>query len=114
MFHTLRKDEYTDIVYKVAGALPNCQQTELFSKCKEIFCSLNKSEANNHFKRVLKIYRRNDHKFIKDLPKSMKNFGISYNLHKKDKTNIISSLLLGNQLNSEVFNVLSIYERETV
>lgn len=114
MFHTLRKDEYTDIVCKVTGAIPNCQQTELFSECKEIFCSLSKSEANNHFKRVLKTYRRNDHNFIKKLPKSMKNFGISYSIHKKDKDNIISSLPQDNQLNNEVFDVLSVYEREAV
>ncbi|EHK2924228.1 sce7726 family protein [Vibrio parahaemolyticus] len=114
MFHTLRKDEYTDIALRVTGSVPNCPQTELFSECKEIFCSLNESEANDHFKRVLKTYRRNDHKFISKLPKSMKNLGISYSIHKKDKDNIISSLPQCNQFNSEGFDVFSIYEREAV
>ncbi|PXA72935.1 sce7726 family protein [Vibrio sp. 11986-1-5] len=114
MFHTLRKNEYVDIARSVIGTEPRCHQTELFSVCKDIFCALDTTEANEHFKRVLKIHRRNDHKFIDKLPKSMKNLGISYNIHKKNKDNIILSLLNCNQFNREVFDVFSIHEREAV
>ncbi|HAS6071647.1 sce7726 family protein [Vibrio vulnificus] len=114
MFHTLRKEEYVDIVKTVNGTEPECTQTELFSQCKDVFCSLDASEANKHFKRVLKAYRRNDHRFINTLPKSMKNLGISYNVHKKNKDKIISSLLDCNQFNIERYDVFSIHERKAV
>ena len=114
MFHTLRKDEYLDIARNVTGEEQDCPQTELFTKCKEIFCALDNDIANKHFKRVLKQYRRNDSKFVSNLPNSMKNLGISYNLHKTYKKNIISSLLNCNQFNIEDINVLSIHERKAV
>lgn len=114
MFHTLRKEEYVDIARSVTGSEPGCPQTELFAKCKEIFCALDTDKANEQFKRVLKHHRRNDHNFISNLPKSMKNLGISYNIHKTNKENIISSLLNCNQLNTGDVNVFSIHERKAV
>lgn len=114
MFHTLRKDEYLDIAYKITGSELSCSQTDLFSECKKIFCSLETSVANEEFKRVLKQYRRNDHNFIRKLPKSMKNVGVSYNVHKKSKDRIISSLFDCNQLNREVFNVFSVHARKAI
>ena len=114
MFHTLRKEEYVDIVRDITGIEPSYPATELFSECKKIVCQLSQQEANAQFKRVLKTHRRNDRKFINELPKSMKNLGISYNIHKKNKSNIISSLLKCNLLNSEETNVLSIHERQAV
>ncbi|TWD36110.1 hypothetical protein FB440_1112 [Vibrio crassostreae] len=114
MFHTLRKDEYIDIARSVTGSELDYPQTEIFSECKRIFCALETGEANQHFKRVLKAYRRNDHKFVNNLPKSMKNIGISYSVHKKNKNRIISSLSDCNKLNIEGFDVFSIHERKAV
>ncbi|MFS1488127.1 sce7726 family protein [Vibrio splendidus] len=114
MFHTLRKEEYKDIVRDITGQDPDYPATELFTECKKIFCRLEEREANSQFKRVLKKHRKNDHNFIDELPRSMKNLGISYKIHKKNKSNIISSLLKCNLFNSEEQNVLSIPERQTV
>ncbi|MGP5435555.1 sce7726 family protein [Psychrobacter sp. 1176_08] len=112
MFHTLRKEEYTDIIREVTGVQPDFPSTELFRECKKIFCNLEKEEANREFKRVLKKYRRNDDSFINKLPRSMKNLGISFNINKRDKINITSSLLENSLLNKEGNNVFSIYERK--
>ena len=92
MFHTLRKEEYLDIARNVNGSEPQCPQTEIFSRCKDIFCALDTEMANEHFKRVLKVYRQNDRKFINSLPKSMKNIGISYSIHNKNKERVLSYL----------------------
>ncbi|PTB33065.1 sce7726 family protein [Photobacterium phosphoreum] len=93
MFHSLRKEEYTQIAKDVLGFIPNVPPAELFSECQKIFCSLSSNEANSYFKATLKHFRKNDHKFINLLPKSMKNLGISYKIHKKDKERLISSCL---------------------
>lgn len=113
MFHTLRKEEYTDIIREITGKEPDSPSTELFGECKKVFCNLDQEEANREFKRVLKKYRRNDDSFINTLPKSMKNLGISFNINKRDKLNITSSLLENNLLNKERNNVFPIYERKT-
>jgi hypothetical protein len=114
MFHTLRKNEYLDIIYSITGLVPNCPQTELFSECKKIFCALNSSEANEHFKLALKRHRKNDHLFINKLPKSMKNLGISYNINKKQKDSILSYLLNFNNFNKEMCDVFSVHERQAI
>lgn len=114
MFHTLRKEEYTDIIREITGKEPDFPSTELFGECKAVFCSLEQKEANEEFKRVLKKYRRNDDSFINTLPKSMKNLGISFNINKKDKLSITSSLLKNNLLNKDIKNVLPIYERKAI
>ncbi|MBP2699928.1 hypothetical protein E5A76_07375 [Photobacterium sp. CAIM 1937] len=114
MFHTLRKGEYTHIAKEIQGYIPNVMPTELFNECKKLFCSQKEQDANELFKSTLKHYRRNDHIFINALPKSMKNLGISYKIHKTHKSNIVTCLL-NNQLdNKGITNVLPIYERQTV
>lgn len=112
MFHTLRKEEYTDIIREITGKEPDSPSTELFGECKKIFCNLEQEEANSEFKRVLKKYRRNDDSFINTLPKSMKNLGISFNINKRDKINIMSSLLENSLLSKERNDVFPIYERK--
>jgi len=101
MFHTLRKEEYVDIFENVTGKKPHYPATELFSECKNVFCALEQTEANSHFKRVLKKYRRNDDVFIDELPKSMKNLGVSFKIDKKNKSIITSSFLKCNLLNKD-------------
>ena len=81
---TLKK-EYVDIIREITGVEPNYPDTELFLECKNIFCNLEQKVASRQFKRVLKKYRRNDNGFINELPKSMKNLGISFKIDKKNK-----------------------------
>lgn len=114
MFHTLRKEEYMDIIKDITGIEPSYPATELFSECKNIFCRLEHNEANQQFKRVLKKYRRNDDGFINKLPKSMKNLGISFKISERDKSTITTSLLKGDVLKKERVNVLPVYERKAV
>ena len=114
MFHTLRKEEYMDIIKDITGIEPSYPATELFSECKNIFCRLEHNEANQQFKRVLKKYRRNDDVFINKLPKSMKNLGISFKISERDKSTITTSLLKGDVLKKERVNVLPVYERKAV
>lgn len=112
MFHTLRKEEYIDIIKDITGIEPDHPATELFSECKKVFCTLKHNEANEQFKRVLKKYRRNDDIFINELPKSMKNLGISFKIDKKNKSAIASSLLKYNLLNKDEKNVFPVLERK--
>jgi hypothetical protein len=114
MFHTLRKEEYVDVIKDITGVQPNYPDTELFSECKNIFCNLEQKVASSQFKRVLKKYRRNDDGFINELPKSMKNIGISFKIDKKNKSEITSSLLKCNLLNKDKKNVLPVFERKAV
>lgn len=113
MFHTLRKEEYIDVIKEVTGSEPNYPDTELFFECKNIFCNLEQEVASKQFKRVLKKHRRNDDGFINELPKSMKNLGISFKIDKKNKAAITSSLLKCNLLNKDKKNVLPVFERKT-
>lgn len=112
MFHTLRKEEYVDIIREITGVEPNYPDTELFLECKNIFCNLEQKVASRQFKRVLKKYRRNDNGFINELPKSMKNLGISFKIDKKNKSVITSSLLKYNLLNKDKESVFPIFERQ--
>ena len=114
MFHTLRKEEYVDIIKNITGVEPDYPATELFSECKNIFRMLKHEEANKQFKRVLKKYRRNDDSFIDELPKSMKNLGISFKISERNKSTIITSLLKCDVLKKERVNVLPIFERKAV
>lgn len=114
MFHTLRKEEYTEIAKLITGSIPSCSPTDLFRQCKEIFCNANNTDANEYFKKVLKRYRKNDHNFVTRLPRSMKNLGISYNIHTKEKDSILSYLSRLNNLNKEMCNVLPIHEGQAV
>lgn len=114
MFHTLRKEEYTDIIREITGKELSCSSVELFEKCKDVFCSLKQEEANKEFKRVLKEYRRNDHLFVGRLPKSMKNLGISFKISERNKSIIAASLVNCDTLKKEKMNVLPVYERKAI
>ncbi len=114
MFNTLRKDEYTNIAKTVIGELPEIPNTQTFRFCKEVFLSLPSHEANKLFKANLKHFRKNDHKFLNSLPKSMKNVEISYQINGKYKTSIISSLLSRIDQHRGDLNVLSISEGQTI
>lgn len=92
MFYSLRKAEYTNIATEILGYEPNVPCHELFDFCKEVFCSLSPERANQLFKENLKHFRKNDHNFINSLPKSLKNIGISYNIDRKSKNSILTSL----------------------
>ena len=108
MFYSLRKPEYTNIATHVLGETPEVPCYELFDYCKEVFCSLSDDEANDLFKRNLKHYRKNDHRFIDSLPQSMKNIGISYSIDRKCKTSVIESLMKNVEQQRGYSNVLSI------
>lgn len=91
-FNTLRKEEYTKVIEIVTGQAPIFSSPYMFNECKKIFCSLSPEEANLYFKQVLKKYRCNDSDFIKVLPKSLKNVGVSCSVSSKAKSNLVRCL----------------------
>lgn len=111
-FDTLRKPEYLHIAEVVSGKIPDMPNTQLYQYCKNIYMSLDATEARALFNHCLKFFRRNDHVFINYLPKSLKNIGISYQLNRNEKNNIIYSLLEKDTIIQGECNVLSIFERK--
>ncbi|PKG40364.1 sce7726 family protein [Psychromonas sp. Urea-02u-13] len=112
-FETLRKPEYLFIAKNLLGEIPNMPNTSIQDYCKQAYFSLSPDVANKTFKKTLRKFRANDHNFINKLPKSLKNIGISYQLNRNEKNNILSSLTNDIQSHSGERNVLSIFTRQT-
>lgn len=112
-FDTLRKPEYCYIAKQVQGTIPEMPNTKLYEYCRKVFFSLSSQEANNLFKESLKLFRANDHIFINSLPKPLKNIGISYQLSRKEKNNLVCSLMTNIHTTSGDNNVFSIHEGKT-
>lgn len=112
-FDTLRKPEYMYIAEKVNGAIPAMPNTQIYSYCKKYYKSLSPIEANYWFKKSLKKFRVNDRKFINSLSKPLKNVGISYQLNRQEKTNLLCCLMNNIDISSGGYNVLSLLERQT-
>jgi len=110
-FETLRKAEYIFIAKQVLGGIPDMPNTSIYEYCKQAYKSLSVQEANVIFKESLKKFRNNDHIFINSLPKSMKNVGISYQLKRHEKNNLLSSLM-NKVITTGDNNVLPIHERK--
>lgn len=54
LFDSLRKQEYTQIVREYYGAVPDVPNTQLFGKCKELYCSMLKDAAYDMTMNILK------------------------------------------------------------
>lgn len=109
-FDTLRKPEYTFIAEQVLGSIPEMPNTKLYDYCKEAYKSLPADKANELFKKSLKLFRANDHKFINSLPKPLKNIGISYQFSRQEKNKLVCSLMNNSNLSSGDYNVLSLFK----
>jgi hypothetical protein len=111
-FETLRKPEYVYIAELVSGVIPEMPNTQTYQYCKDIYTKLNPKEARALFNHCIKNFRKNDHTFINNLPKPLKNIGISYQFSRHEKNRIIYFLKEKGLFHQGETNVLPISKRE--
>lgn len=74
IFDSLTKKEYSFIINDKFGFVPEVPNTEIYSVCKKLFCSLSSEVAHNYMVKALKrraigIYQR---KLVNNVPSSLK------------------------------------------
>lgn len=73
LFDSLRKTEYTQIIKKYYGQIPQVPNTKINSVCKELFCQIPKPEAHLLWVDILKTRKKSLalQNYISDAPHSM-------------------------------------------
>jgi len=103
LFDSLRKTEYLSIIKNYYGVLPNVPNTQIYQKCKKLFCEIPLIKAHDLTIRVLK--NRNNSKrlkyFIDKAPSSLSAYAMSI-CNKKDN---VQNLL--DQLDKDVYSLVS-------
>lgn len=74
IFNSLRKSEYTNIIRRKFGYIPNVPNTKIYDECLKLFCTLESSVA--HDEMVTELKNRNkknrNEELIKSIPHSLK------------------------------------------
>jgi len=86
IFNLLHKEEYTRIIQKHFGEVPNVQPVYFFSECKKMFCELNSEAAHKYMiqelkKRIKPSYRV---EFSQSLPHSLQLLASTGKISKRD------------------------------
>ncbi|QJY35189.1 sce7726 family protein [Vibrio europaeus] len=88
MIGSLRKDEYTRLIEKVTGEIPDVPNSLLVSTCRTILKQAEPNILATSFIDVLKEKRFNDASLINALPKVLVNAAISYQFSKKQSDSL--------------------------
>lgn len=82
IFDSLRKNEYTQIIKKYYGFIPDVPNTLIYSVCKNLFCNLEPSIA--HDEMVLILSKRKEARRLRDffvnLPPSLTAYAIGHTM----------------------------------
>lgn len=82
IFKSLRKYEYTNIIKRKFGYIPNVPNTKIYCECLKLFCSLEPSVA--HDEMVIELKKRNNknknEELINVVPHSLKMLCLDYRL----------------------------------
>ena len=97
LFNSLRKTEYTNIIKRYYGTIPDVPNTIIYKVCKELFCKIPVSTAHDLTINVLK--RRSDVKILKDF------------IEKAPSSTIAYILTIGNQ-EKQMKTLISILNKE--
>ena len=96
LFDILRRNEYLFIINKLTNKKVDVPNSEIYRYAKDIFVTLNKSEAYEEAVKIVK--KRGDSKelkeFITNTPKSLKARAIETKLTHAEKKNVLSLLEL--------------------
>lgn len=86
IFDSLRKSEYTEIIKKIIGEIPQVPNSKLYKTCKEIFCQLEPNIAHNYMVEVLKKRgnTRSLRTFLEEVPDQFRAYALSSGLNKKE------------------------------
>lgn len=94
IFDSLRKPEYTAIIKKQFGHIPDVPNTKIYSACKELFVRLDPQIAHNEMVWVLK--KRGNcfllREFISQVPGSLKAASLGCKLTKQDRSAFLDLL----------------------
>jgi hypothetical protein len=102
IFNSLRRNEYTKIIRKVYGYVPEVPNTQIYEACKELFCTLEPQVAHNEMVRVL--LQRSNRKVLKEVISDIPNSLIAYllssqmSLGRVEKLNVVLEQKLKNIL----------------
>jgi hypothetical protein len=94
LFGSLRKDEYTSIIKKYYGELPNVPNTMIFDVCKGLFCQIPVEMAHDLAFEQLKKRTNVDilKKFTAKAPLSMVAYGTTISTQEKKVHKLLSML----------------------
>jgi uncharacterized protein (UPF0305 family) len=96
IMRSLRKDEYSQIITQVAGALPNVNNIRFFGECLKIAQEIEKKELHSLMLQQLRLRRPTDPESLAsiDLPKELKHVCLCINPNKKEYNNLFQFLNL--------------------
>lgn len=92
LMHSLRSEEYKDLVESIYGYIPPVSNMEIFSACEELLLSCENGLVRNKYKKTLLKTRNIDKNFVHSLPSSLKITGINSDLKKKHRENLINNI----------------------
>ncbi|MBU1063979.1 sce7726 family protein [bacterium] len=94
VFNTFRKDEYLHVIQEYYGGIPDVPNTQIFNKCKQLFCTIPVESAHDLTVKILR--QRNTSAFIKDFldktPFSLKAYALSIGDDQKKMQRLSSRL----------------------
>ena len=100
LFDSLRKSEYMRIIKEYYGTIPDVPNTQIYRKCKKLYCDIPHSYAHELTVKILK--GRNNSKILKDFidkaPSSVSAYAISISGQKKKLQQIMA--LFDNKIDS--------------
>jgi len=94
LFGSLRKDEYTSIIKKHYGELPNVPNTMIFDVCKNLYCKIPVESAHDLAFEQLKKRTNTEilRTFIAEAPFSMAAYGTTISTQEKKVFKLLSLL----------------------
>ncbi len=94
MFKCLRKDEYTNLIKRYFGYIPDVPNTKLFRECLKLAQKIGKKDFHNLMFSYLKKRTVNEKKAVSsyEIPAFLKHISICLNFKKKDLEKINSFL----------------------
>lgn len=94
MFDSFRKHEYTQVIKKKFGRLPDVPNTRIYTECKALFCKLPPEAAHDAMVWILK--QRGDSRtlreFVTIMPPSLKALSLSCKLSRKEQVALLNVL----------------------
>ena len=94
IFDSFRKHEYTQVIKKKFGHLPDVPNTRIYTECKTLFCKLPPEDAHDAMVWVLK--QRGDicalREFVTSVPPSLKALSLSCKLSRKERVEFLDVL----------------------
>jgi len=95
MMKALRKDEYLQLVYNMAGEIPDAKPIHLFKACVEILSNFSALDIQTQFLKIIKLrINLGTNQLIQDpnIPAALRLSCYHYNLSKNDYLSLIQRL----------------------